>query len=214
MKGRLKPPITYLITKGNISPELTARELGEILGIVSAAVEAGISMIQIREKSLSARALFEMVSRAALITKGTATKLLVNDRADAAWAAGADGVHLTAASARPEIIRKSFGVDFLIGVSTHSMEEVLAARRGRADFAVYGPVYESPGKGEAVGLEKLGQVCTQAEYFPVLALGGVDAENIADVFAAGAAGIAAIRYFNDRRNLSTKLEQIGKLAQM
>ncbi len=87
---------------------------------------AKIDLIQIREKQLNANLLYELSSRAAEFTKGTATKLLVNDRADIAAAAGADGVHLTTQSLAPQVVRNTFGSDFLIGVSTHSLAQAAA----------------------------------------------------------------------------------------
>lgn len=212
MKTRLEEPISYLITRGEASPDLPSHEKSEILAIVAAAVEARVSMLQIREKRLSARRLFELVSAASAITAGSATKLLVNDRADIAKAAGADGVHLTSYSVRADVIRRSFGGDFLIGVSTHSIGEILEARRGGADFATFGPVYASPGKGEPRGIEALREVCLEAGDFPVLALGGIDAENIELVISAGAAGFAAIRFFNDADNLVSKIAAISQVS--
>lgn len=212
MKSRLSPPVSYLITRGNLALNPSIGEINEILEIVSAAVKAGVSLVQIREKRLSARGLFDLVLKSAAITKETGTRLLVNDRADVALASGADGVHLTGASVRPEIIRKAFGSDFLIGVSTHSFDEVLSAHQGGADFATYGPVFASPGKGEPTGLEELSRVCNGAADFQVLALGGVDEDNIAGVLETGAAGFAAIRFLNDPANISHKILRICTLA--
>src|SRR5690349_4531959 len=96
----LARPILYLITRGETTEGTTsdAPELGRILNQFSVAVAAGIDLVQIREKQLTARVLFELVERASDLTRGTKTRLLVNDRADIAAAAGADGVHLTAQS--------------------------------------------------------------------------------------------------------------------
>src|SRR6185369_15178481 len=101
-------------------------------------VDAEVPLFQIREKSLSARALYELVVGAVSITRGSKTRLLVNDRVDVARAAGADGVHLTAHSLPADVVRSTCGPDFLIGVSTHSREEAQAARAGGADFVVFG----------------------------------------------------------------------------
>ena len=171
---------------------------------VSAAVAAGINLIQIREKQLTARVLFELVERASDLTRGTNTRLLVNDRADVAVGAGADGVHLTMQSLDAAMIRKTFGKEVLIGTSTHSLEAAGFAQEQGADFIVFGPVFETQSKklfGPPVGLEKLADVARELRDFPVLALGGVSLANAQDCFAAGAQGIAGISLFRDPQTL-------------
>ncbi len=172
---------------------------------------AHVNLFQLREKNLSARVLYELTLRAAQITRGSSTQLLINDRADVARSAGAQGVHLTAGSIETSVIRRTFGDDFLIGVSTHSLEEARAARDARADFAVFGPVFKTISKGaygEPFGLEKLEQVATTLTPFPLLALGGVTLDNAAGCFRAGAAGVAAIRLLNDADQLARMVAEI------
>src|SRR5688500_12906572 len=113
---RLSLPITYPITNGKTTPQT----ISDTLRFVRAAVEAEVVLLQIREKSLPVRVLYELVARAAEITRDSKTRLLVNDRADIASAAGADGVHLTARALPADVVRSTFGSEFLIGVSTHS----------------------------------------------------------------------------------------------
>jgi thiamine-phosphate pyrophosphorylase len=168
------------------------------LRFVRAAVEAEVVLLQIREKFLPARVLYELATRAAEITRDSKTRLLVNDRADIARAAGADGVHLTASSLPADVVRRTFGAEFLIGVSTHSLDEARAARDGGADFVVFGPVFETESKrgfGAPQGLDKLRQVVDELRGFPVLAIGGISLENAGACFDAGASGIAAISLF-------------------
>ena len=215
MPLNLSKPILYLITRGATS-EATSRdspEFTQILNQVSAAVAAGIDLIQIREKQLTARVLFELVSGAAKLTRNTNTRLLVNDRADIAAGAGADGVHLTTQSLDAEIIRRSFGENFLIGASTHSLNEVMSARDHGADFAVFGPVFETDSKlqfGCPKGLEELSRVARAAAGFRVLALGGVSIANATDCLAAGAGGIAGISLFDNPENFSGVVTAIRK----
>ena len=195
---RLNLPITYPITSGKTSPH-------EILRLVRAAVDVNIPLFQIREKSLQARVLYDLVARAAEITRGSNTRLLVNDRADIARAAGADGVHLTTQSLPVEVVRNIFGAEFVIGVSTHSLDEARAARAGGADFVVFGPVFETESKrayGEPQGLNKLAEVTRELGDFPVVAIGGITLDNADACFQAGARGIAAIRLLNDIENLT------------
>ena len=193
----LTNPIVYLITKGEATPENFDDSSRQILDIVSVAVDEAIPLIQIREKHLTAKLLFELTTKVVKITAGSTTRVLVNDRADIAVAAGADGVHLTSRSLPAEVIRKTFGSEFIIGVSTHNTEEARSAVAGGADLIVFGPVFETPGKGAAVGLTELTRVCDAVPHVPVLALGGIDRGNYGSALNAGASGIAAIRSLND-----------------
>jgi thiamine-phosphate pyrophosphorylase len=194
-------PIVYLITAGAASDPTFDPDLGRILEIVNLAVTEGVDLIQIREKRLSGRHLFELTAAAARVTDGTATRLLVNDRADIALAAKADGVHLTSTSLAAAVIRNSFPKGFLIGISAHSADDAARGRAGGADLAVFGPVFETPGKGRPQGLAALSEVCEKMRPFPVLALGGVDASNYASAIDAGASGLAGIRSLNDPGSL-------------
>lgn len=209
MPLNLSQPITYLITSGATTPASTpiSEDFQSVLALIRAAVGARLTLIQLREKNLNARVLYELAARSAEITLGTATRLLVNDRADIARAAGADGVHLTAHSIAVSITRRTFGTDFLIGVSTHSLAEATVARDGGANFAVFGPIFDTPSKrgyGAPLGLGALHEAAQTLAPFPLIALGGITLENAGEVLRAGAGGVAAIRLFSDR----DKLEQI------
>jgi len=206
MPLNLSRPILYLITRGATIEDTTpeAPEFARILDQISVAVAAEIDLVQIREKQLTARVLFELVERASELTRGTNTRLLVNDRADVAVGAGADGVHLTTQSLDSGTIRKIFGEEFLIGASTHSFAEARTAVESGADFIVFGPVFGTQSKesfGPPIGLEKLSDVARELRDFPVLALGGISTTNAQDCFAAGAQGIAGISLFGDSQNL-------------
>ncbi len=193
----LSNPIIHLITKGEATPANFDAASRQILDIVRVAVEENIPLIQIREKQLTAKLLFELTADVVNITKGSRTRVLVNDRADIAVAAGADGVHLTSRSVSAEVIRETFGDEFIIGVSTHNIDEANAAVAGGADFVVFGPVFDTPGKADVAGLSALSDICDRLKPFPVLALGGVDKENYRSALDAGAKGFAAIRSLND-----------------
>lgn len=187
-------PLIYLITEGAATVENFSAQKRRILETIRRAVEARISLVQIREKLLSAKLVFELTSEATKITKNSNTKLLVNDRADIALAAKADGVHLTENSISAEIIRRSFGENFVIGISAHTIEKAETAKNQKADFVTFSPVFETPNKGRAQGLEKLREVCEKLKPFPVLALGGIDETNYRKVLENGASGFAAIRF--------------------
>lgn len=214
----LKPraPITYLITSGRTDERTVPADKSclALLDLIKAAVDARIDMIQIREKRMTARTLYELACRAVEITAHTQTALLINDRADIAKSVGADGVHLTTESMQPEIIRRIFGQEFLIGSSTHNLVEALAAKDGGADFIVFGPVFETPSKKnfEAAGLTVLEKVARAVDPLPVLAIGGIDAERIESVLRAGAKGFAGIRIFEEAEKLPEVIKLVRSLA--
>jgi thiamine-phosphate pyrophosphorylase len=169
---------------------VTDRRQGDVLACAARAVRDGIDMIQIREKDLDAAALFDLVGKVRDLAAGTKTRILVNDRLDMALAAGVDGVHLPADGLPPDRVRPLVK---LLGVSTHTVDEAIEAEKARADFIVFGPIFETPGKS-AVGLEPLRRVVSSVRI-PVLAIGGISMTNARDVLATGAAGIAGIRLF-------------------
>jgi thiamine-phosphate pyrophosphorylase len=161
----------------------------------AALAAAGVDAVQLREKSLDDRALHALaaLARSALPPP---VRLLVNGRADIALAAGADGVHLPAGGVPAGALRVRFGADLLIGVSTHRLDEVEEARLAGADYVVFGPVYETPGKsGHWAPVGPQGLARAAAFEIPVYALGGVTLERFEEVAAAGAAGVGAIRLF-------------------
>jgi len=209
------PPLIYLITSGETTDRTTpaTEEFSVVLQLVEAAVGAQIDLVQIREKNLTASVLYQLAASASRITKGTATKLLINDRSDIAAAAGADGVHLTTYSLPTAAVRHTFGADFLIGVSTHSLAEATIACYGGADFAVFGPVFETASKkeyGEPPGLTGLTSVCSALSPFPVLALGGMSIDNVAECIRAGARGVAAIRMLQPAAQLADVAAEIRR----
>ena len=169
---------------------VTDRRQGDILSFVSTAVRDGVDLIQVREKDLDARDLYDLVCRVRDAAVGTGTKVLVNDRLDVAIAAKIDGVHLPGNGLPIERVRPLVR---LLGCSTHTVEEAVHAERAGADFVIFGPVFETPGK-TPVGIDALRSVAA-AVRIPVLAIGGITNENTQQVLNAGAAGIAAIRLF-------------------
>ncbi len=190
-----------------------SRQKLQTLELIKVAEQNDISLIQIREKKLPARLVFEFASEAAEITRNTGTKLLVNDRADIALAANADGVHLTARSLSAKIVRRAFPKNFIVGVSTHTIEEAENAKKQRANFITFSPIFSTPNKGETQAVGKLCEVCEKLKPFPVIALGGIDASNFSEVLDAGASGFDAIRFLNDAENIR-KLSAVLKNAKL
>ena len=181
-------------------PEASPKKKTKILELVKAAVRSNISLVQLREKKLPARFVFELAVEAVKFARKSRTKILINDRADIAAAAGADGVHLTSHSIFAEIVRRNFPNDFIIGVSTHTLEEAENARQNGADFITFSSIFSSPNKGEAQGIGKLREICEKLKPLPVIALGGIDETNCKSVLENGASGFAAIRFLNNPEN--------------
>jgi thiamine-phosphate pyrophosphorylase len=175
--------------------QLPSREA--LLEAIARNLADGIDWIQIREKDLSARELFDLVQCARALPNPAATKILVNTRADVALAAGAAGAHLPSGSPPPRYWRAIAPPDFLIGVSCHTLEEARAAEQEGADYVLFGPVFTPRSKSADLpprGLDRLAEVA-RAVRIPVFALGGITKENASQCASAGAAGVAAISLF-------------------
>jgi thiamine-phosphate pyrophosphorylase len=199
----------YYITDRSQFPGDGREQERRLLEKIAECAAAGVDMIQLREKDLSTHALEILALQAMAMVGGSSTKLLVNSRTDVALACGAHGVHLPGSDLPASEVRAVFaraGVHQpMIGVSAHSAAEVASAEAHGADFAVFAPVFEKLKRGEKGGtanrdgLEQLRRICHRADAaqppMPVLALGGVMFENARDCLQAGAAGIAAIRLF-------------------
>ena len=159
------------------------------------AVDAGIDLIQVRERDLDAKELAALVTDLLVVTAGTPTRLVVNDRIDVALACGADGVHLRGDSIPIPAARRLAPPGFLVGRSVHGVDEAIGA--AGADYLIAGTVFPSaskPGPAPLLGIEGLRSI-VKAVDLPVLAIGGIAGERIGEVAAAGAAGFAAIGVF-------------------
>jgi thiamine-phosphate pyrophosphorylase len=162
-----------------------------LLEVIRDQMHLGVDFIQIREKDLAARELYNLTmavleARAQELNVHAHPKILINTRADIAKATGADGVHLPAVAPLQTL------PGLLVVRSCHTIEEV---RSAQAEIVTFGPVFPSPGKGAAIGLETLAQACRSANGKRVFALGGITWDNAASCMEAGAAGIAGIRLF-------------------
>ena len=158
-----------------------------------AALSDAVDFIQIRERDISAAALARLtveIVRAA----AAGVRVLINDRADIAIACGCAGVHLRGDSISPAEIRRFAPISFVISVACHSVEDVQRASWEGADLALLAPIFASPGKGKPLGLDQLSEAA-RAVSIPVLALGGVTLENMAQCVSAGASGVAGITLF-------------------
>jgi thiamine-phosphate pyrophosphorylase len=212
LRARKTPVICYVTDRKSLGAgrgSLLVREK------IQWAMQAGADWVQIREKDLPGRELLELV-RDATKSGGpqrSATdarkdqmnaSVIVNDRLDVALAAGARGVHLGHESVNARDVvdwcrRGNAPAEFLVGVSCHSLEEAREAASAGASYIFFGPVFETPSKrgfGEPQGLERLAEISASVTI-PVIAIGGVDEVNALACVRAGAAGIAAIRMFQE-----------------
>ena len=171
---------------------------GALLRDAGAAGRAGVDLVQVREPSLDDRRLAALVRRIAAAVADSPARVVVNDRADVALAAGAAGVHLRSTSAPSIRVRRIMPAGFLVGRSVHSVEEALREEREAAcDYLVFGTVFPSrskPAGHPVAGTPRLQEVCA-AVHLPVLAIGGVTPDRAEAAAAAGAAGFAAIELF-------------------
>ena len=182
-------PRVYLVTDAVPASELPDRVAAALAGLPPA-----VAAVQLRAKDMGGKDMLALARALRGVARAAGQWLMVNDRLDVAVAAGADGVHLPSRGVPVADARRLLGPGAIIGASCHSVAEVRRARDGGADFATFGPVFDSPSKrawGPPVGLDALREAARLG--LPLVALGGVDPSNAASTVAAGAAGVAAIR---------------------
>lgn len=179
-------PSVYALTEAS-APGSHVEQVGEF-------VQAGVQLIQIRDKSASGRELFEIVIAALEITRPRGVRLIVNDRVDVALAARADGVHIGQDDLPAESAREILGPEAIVGVSTHSLAQAVAAAALPVDYVAFGPVFATATKANpdpVVGLEGLEAVRSVVAH-PLVAIGGITLEKAPAVFAAGADAVAVV----------------------
>jgi thiamine-phosphate pyrophosphorylase len=163
-----------------------------------------VDLIQVRERDLADGELYFLAAEVVRLARGTRCRILVNGRADIAFAAGAHGVHLPASGLSPAAVRRIAPRGFIIGASTHSLREARRAEAGGADYLVLGPLFPTPSKmgyGSPLGLRRFRRIVSRISI-PVLGLGGIRPDLIAHVLGAGAAGVAGIRLFQEELELA------------
>jgi thiamine-phosphate pyrophosphorylase len=219
------PLLCYVTDRHALRIADRADSLAGLIQKIEEVMAAGIDWVQIREKDLPARELASLTRQALDIAgkysakRSSPVRVLVNDRLDVALAEQAHGIHLGEKSMpvaeakrliESSMRKQTIDESFLVGASCHSIDATKEAERDGADYIFFGPIFPTPSKqsfGAPQGVEGLGKVC-RAVKIPVLAIGGITTTNASDCFQSGAAGIAAIRLFQEsslaRRSLLGK----------
>ena len=194
MKNKLK---LYLVTDRDLA---LGRSLEEV---VSEAVEGGVTIVQLREKNASTGEFIQIASRLKNILKPYNVPLIINDRVDVALAVDADGLHIGQSDMPYNIARKLLGPDKIIGLSVENMDDLLRANKLDVDYVGISPVYGTPTKtdtAEPFGLEGLRAVVRMSVH-PTVAIGGMNADTIADAIEAGADGVAVVSAICSAENI-------------
>ncbi|MBI3996487.1 MAG: thiamine phosphate synthase [Candidatus Omnitrophica bacterium] len=162
--------------------------------LAAAAIRGGADVLQLRDKTASARSLMEEAKRLLAVTRPAGIPLIINDRADVARAVGADGVHLGQDDLPLADARALLGSDRIIGASTHTLDQALAAAAEGVDYIGIGPIFSTPTKPEypSVGLDLVRQVTAHVRV-PGVCIGGIDRDHLDPVLGAGGACVAVVR---------------------
>ncbi|THJ18140.1 MAG: thiamine phosphate synthase [Nitrospira sp. CG24B] len=165
-----------------------------LVTVLTQAIMSGVPAIQLRERDLPTRELLLLAQEIHALTAPRAVPLILNDRVDLVLALNLAGVHLRANSLPVSVVRRLIGPNRLIGISTHSVEDVRRANHDGADYIIFGPIFDTPSKrsfGTPLGLDVLADVCRNS-MVPIFAIGGITSERVRDVRRAGAHGVAVI----------------------
>lgn len=166
----------------------------DLAQIAAQAIQGGADVIQLREKTGSARQVIEQAERLLAVTRPASVPLIINDRIDVAVAAGADGVHLGQDDLPVAVARQILGAGRLVGQSTHSLQQALEAEGEGVDYVAVGPVYPTPTKPDSphVGPALIGRVLAAVRK-PLVVIGGIDEGTLPEVLQAGATCVAVVR---------------------
>lgn len=194
----MKIPRLMLITDGTLETNPC------ILHKLFSACQGGLPAIQLREKTLEARRLWEAANRLRKITSEKGIFFSINDRIDVALSVNADAVHLPEAGLSPQIPKK-LKPSLIVGASVHSIEMGRRAEEEGADYVLFGPIFSTPSKvafGKPLGLKHL-EKAAQTLSIPVLAVGGITAAQTRPCINAGAYGVAAIQAFMQSKHIES-----------
>jgi thiamine-phosphate pyrophosphorylase len=178
----------YLVT------DRTQTQGRDLIEVADQALAGGVRAVQLREKDLATLDLYRLAEKLLVRTRASGAALLINDRVDVALALDADGVHLTRRSLPPGEARGLLGPSRLVGISCHSLADLLEAVASGVDFVVLGPIFETPSKrpyGPPLGCGILREARALTSL-PLVAIGGITPARTPEVVAAGADGVAVI----------------------
>lgn len=183
----------------------------DIVSIAEEAVEAGADVIQYREKIRSKKDALTVAKRLRDITEKGGVLFIVNDDPAIALAVDADGVHLGQEDIPVEVARKILGAEKIIGISTHSDEEAVAAVRLAVDYIGFGPIFQSRTKMAASpqgpgGIKRI----RNSVSLPIIAIGGITQENVVDVIRAGAEGVAVVSAILSAQDIKEAVREFKK----
>ena len=166
----------------------------KLTDIIEQAIDGGVGTVQLREKDLNTGDLFSLAKEIREITERKGANLIINDRVDIATAVDADGVHLGWQSLEIDTVRRMIGQDKIIGFSAHSLEEAERAESSGADYISISPIFDTANKDyfiKPLGVGEIGKIKEHINI-PVIALGGINENNVEKVLKNGADGIAVI----------------------
>ena len=204
-------PRIYPITDRNLSGLSHAEQTRQFIA-------GGATLIQLRDKTASSRDLYEDALAAVRIAHERGVRILINDRVDIAFMTNADGVHVGQDDLPPDAARHLLGEKAIVGISTHSVDQVKHAAMGKiADYIAFGPIFETPTKADhepLVGLETLAEIRRISGYVPLAAIGGIKADHLSGVFSAGADSAAMIsELYLPNQSISTRYRQLCEMAE-
>jgi len=182
--------------------------------IAQRALGGGADVIQLRDKTCSSSELLRAAQELRTITRKSGTLFIVNDRLDVAIACGADGIHLGQDDMRVSTARQLAPPGFVIGVSVGTVEEALEAEREGADYLAFSPTFSTTSKedaGPGLGLERLREI-RHAVSLPLVAIGGINRQNVRDVIGAGADGIAVISAVVSQPDMTAAARELKDLV--
>lgn len=188
-----------------------------LLEIIKSAVEGGVTIVQLREKDCSTREFLKIAQEVKDLCSPLGVPLIINDRVDIALAVGAEGLHIGQSDMPYEIARKLMGPSAIIGLSVENVQDALNAEKIDVDYLGLSPIYSTPTKIDIhheLGLEGIREIRKISRH-PLIAIGGVNIHNTAEIIAAGSDGIAvvsAICSAEDPRSASQKLLAQVKLG--
>jgi thiamine-phosphate pyrophosphorylase len=203
----VSPPPLYII----LDSQFTSKPFESLLECFA---EAGAGWVQLREKKASSRAFFETAQTLVSLCRRYGLTAIINDRVDIALLTDADGVHLGQDDLPVEEARKILGPNKIVGYSTHNQKQALEAQQSTADYVAIGPVYPTASKQNPdpiVSLEELKAIRSQITK-PLVAIGGITAENAAGLYDLGIDSLAVIRDILFSDNVGLRIKQYLAMA--